>query len=410
LSFFLLAIIGLVYSVEEKSRYMAPLYLHAERNDEINPYSSRYIVVLNKVSTAQFQKELDVVQKLFAEEDILYVYKHAFQGYAVNVKEASKLDALRANPNVAYVEIDGVARTADCSVPEDVETWGLSRISEQEIRLDYKYTYPTEAGEDVHIYILDTGIYVAHNDFSGRAVFDWKAETGWSNDDRNGHGTHVASTSAGDYYGVAPKARLHAVKVLGDNGSGSWAGVIAGIDYTIGKGSSQKAVINMSLGGGRQLAVNAATNAAVNAGITVAVAAGNSNSDSCNFSPASAELAVSVGSTDVSVVGERQIDVRSSFSNWGAQCTDVFAPGTLITAAWIGSPTAIRSISGTSMASPHVAGVAALLLSTGTAKDEVFDRIVSDATADVIDFERSCFTPACKASPNKLAYNGCTHV
>jgi subtilisin family serine protease len=262
------------------------------------------------------------------------------------------------------------------------------------------------------VFVVDTGIYVENADFGGRATFFWKAESSWSNTDANGHGTHVASTAAGSFYGVAPLANLYAVKVLGDDGSGTNAGVIAGVDRVTAahsSGQSKRTVANLSLGGGYSSALNDACDEAVDAGVVMVVAAGNEDDDACYSSPASAAKVISVGSTDVGVQGfNEQIDERSSFSNYG-ECVDIFAPGSDITAAWIGSTTATATISGTSMASPHVAGVAALVLSTNPSysSTEVRDYILNNAIPNKISLRCANNEESCRYSPNLLLNNGC---
>jgi len=303
--------------------------------------------------------------------------------------------------------------TADaCVPPVPVGSWGLTRVSQQaNLNPDDHYTYPDTAGQEVVLYILDTGIYVDHADFEGappRATFGWKAEPGWSNLDGNGHGTHVASTSGGNNFGIARKTRLVAVKVLGDSGSGTWAGVIGGIDWTVLEASSkqQLAVINMSLGGGRTISVDAAADAAVDNGVVVVVAAGNNNGDACNFSPAAAPKVLTVGATEEGI----NRDVRSYYSNWGT-CVNIFGPGTSITAAWIGTRTALRSISGTSMASPHVAGIAALLRSDnrGATAQEIQQGIVQMGTPGTVTLNCAGLPASCNQTPNIMAWNGCNH-
>jgi oryzin len=256
-------------------------------------------------------------------------------------------------------------------------------------------------------YIIDTGILITHEDFQGRAQFGFKASSSWSSDDKNGHGTHVASTVGGVTYGVAKKVTLVAVKVLGDDGCGTNAGVIAGVDWAYGSHQargSKKSVANMSLGGGYSGALNTAVTSAMKGGLFMVVAAGNENADACNGSPSSAKDVITVGATEQ---GFPTGDVRSYFSNYGV-CVDIFAPGTEITAAWIGNTNrVIKTISGTSMASPHVCGVAALI----TAADpnahwaQVATHLLGRGTQNKIQFE--CSSSACKASPNIMLFNNC---
>jgi len=365
----------------------------------------RYIVVFkDDISDDDFAAELEFATQNY---EVLYQYKYTIKGYAARLNPG-QVKAVRQSQVVSWIEEDALAHTLQsCSNPVAVNSWGLTRIAEAKMTLDGFYRYPSTAGQGVIAYVLDTGIYIQHTDFSGRATFGWKAEPGWSDTDGNGHGTHVASTIVGIAYGVARAATTIGVKVLGDNGSGSWAGVIGGTDWTIGQyvGHRRPSVINMSLGGGFNAAVNAAVDAAVNAGVVVAVAAGNSNNDACGLSPAGADEVLTVGSTDV---GVQETDIRSYFSSYGP-CLEVFAPGSDITAAWIGSPTAVRTISGTSMASPHVAGVACLMrgqVPTAPAKD-IQNSLISSATQGEINL--GCPpSGTCNQSPNLMVWNGCT--
>jgi subtilisin family serine protease len=219
------------------------------------------------------------------------------------------------------------------------------------------------SGQNIDVHVIDTGVYCQNNDFQGRGsatcatVFDATNEGLF---DGNGHGTHVASTAAGQRFGLAKLANIFGVKVLGSNGSGSFAGVIAGINFSADAARTGRRVVgNMSLGGGRNQGVNDATDASFRAGLVMVVAAGNSNNNACNSSPASADLAFTVMSTD-------NTDGRSTFSSFGP-CCQIFAPGTGITAAWIGAPDRTNTISGTSMASPHIAGIAAKIWSRNNA-------------------------------------------
>lgn len=205
----------------------------------------------------------------------------------------------------------------------------------------------------------DTGVRITHEEFGGRA--EWGANfAGGADQDANGHGTHCAGTIAGKTYGIAKAAKIVAVKVLGDSGSGSYSGIISGVEWAAKQG---KGVANMSLGGGYSAALNLAINAAAAEGVLFSNAAGNSNANSCSFSPASAEDGVCVGSTELASQGGQQVDARSSFSNYGS-CNHVFAPGSSIVSAYRGSDSAYATLSGTSMAAPHVAGVAAYALQT----------------------------------------------
>ena len=283
--------------------------------------------------------------------NVLHTYEYALKGFAFR-GSAQAAAALARNPNVVRVEADGVVTKVGGT--QTNATWGLDR-SDARSGLDGTYTYDA-TGAGVTAYILDTGIRTSHNDFGGRASAGFDAiGDGRNGQDCDGHGTHVAGTVGSSTYGVAKDVDLVAVRVLDCNGSGSYSGVIAGIDW-VAANAQKPAVANMSLGGGRSSSVDQAVNNAVASGVAFAVAAGNSNRDACNYSPAAAADAMTVGSTTSS-------DARSSFSNYGS-CVDLFAPGSSITSTWYTSNTAAATLSGTSMASPHVAGAAALYLET----------------------------------------------
>jgi len=275
------------------------------------------------------------------------------------------LKAELAHPDVKYIECDQVmsinfeqdkeARAPLATVTQTGATWGLDRIDQRSLPLSGSYVYSSVAGSGVDVYVIDTGILTTHVDFGSRAQFVFTAITGESNTDLNGHGTHCSGTVAGTTYGVAKQASLKAVKVLSASGSGTTAGVISGVNYvTNNKSATRPSVASMSLGGGASTTLDQAVQNSIAAGTVYAIAAGNDNGNACNSSPARVATAVTVGATQSN-------DARSSFSNYGT-CVTVFAPGTSITSDWIGSNTATNTISGTSMATPHVAGVLALQL------------------------------------------------
>ncbi|CAB4529357.1 unannotated protein [freshwater metagenome] len=272
-------------------------------------------------------------------------------------------------------------------------SWGLDRIDQRNLPLNSLYAR-NYSGAGVNAYIIDTGILASHGEFGGRVTPGFSSiSDGRGSEDCNGHGTHVAGTVAGSNYGVAPSASLIAVRVLDCGGSGSTSGVIAGIDWVVeNHQSGVAAVANMSLGGSRSAALDLAVARGVDDGVVFVVAAGNSNADACNYSPAAASSAITVGSTT-------SADDRSSFSNYGS-CVDVFAPGSNITSSWYTSNSATNTISGTSMASPHVAGIAALALSANSSLSVsgVTSWITSSATAGVV-------TGPGSGSPNILAYS-----
>lgn len=259
--------------------------------------------------------------------------------------------------------------------------WGLARISHRD-SLTFgtfnKYLHAADGGEGVDVYVIDTGTNTDHVDFEGRAHWGKTIPQGDQDVDGNGHGTHCSGTVGGKKYGVAKKANIYAVKVLRSNGSGSMSDVVKGVEYAaeshldqvaaMKKGKGKKgfkgSAANMSLGGGKSTLLDKAVNAAVDAGIHFAVAAGNDNADSCRYSPAAAEKAVTVGASNLA-------DERAFFSNYG-KCNDIFAPGLNIESTWIGSKYATNTISGTSMASPHIAGLLAYLLSLQPSKDSAY--------------------------------------
>jgi cerevisin len=339
-----------------------------------------------------------------------------FRGYAGKFTKET-IEKIRTSDEVAYVEKDQIVHAYD--VDTDAP-WGLSRISHRkkpDTEEEYgKYTYNEAAGRNVTVYIIDTGVNVNHSDFEGRAVWGATIPEDDEDVDGNGHGTHVAGTVAGKKYGVAKKANIVAVKVLRSNGSGSMSDVIKGIEFAVQHHNERvaeakkyndeagdddekiivKSAANMSLGGGRSRALDRVVDAAVKAGIQFAVAAGNDGMDACNYSPAASVNAITVGATT-------KEDRMAWFSNHGS-CVDVFAPGHYITSTWIGSNVATNTISGTSMASPHVAGLIALLLSMpeyeNKTPEEIKQVIIEMSTPDVIKG-----LPFWTESANRLIYS-----
>ena len=350
-----------------------------------------YIVVL-KGSNSSSSVEADIARAGGRTERR---FTHVLNGLSVRMRN-SEVARLRNNPNVLLVEPDQQMTALDTQNP--TPSWGLDRIDQRSLPLNSTFT-ATAQGSGVDTYIVDTGIYASHTEFSGRlaAGFSSIADSNGTND-CNGHGTHVAGTTAGTTYGIAKLATLIPVRVLDCAGSGSNSGVIAGLDWIVAHHISGKsAVVNMSLGGGASTALDTAVQNVINDGIVMVVAAGNSNVDACNTSPARAANALTVGATGQYSAGETT-DSRSSYSNFGP-CLDIFAPGSRITSSWIGGSTATNTISGTSMASPHVAGVAAVLFGRypGSTASQIASMLLISATPNVV------IGPG-TGSPNYLLY------
>ena len=349
---------------------------------------NQYIVVLDDAQTARTQVAAEA-QALARQHGgrILHVYENSVRGFAA-LMSATAAAAIARSPRVRYVEQDSVMSIV---ATQPNATWGLDRIDQRNLPLNGTYTYDTSA-INVDVYIIDTGIRSTHVEFGGRVTNGYTAiADGNGTNDCNGHGTHVAATVGGTIYGVAKSVELHPVRVLGCNGSGSTSGVIAGVDW-VRANHSTPAVANMSLGGGASTALDDAVRAAIASGVTFAIAAGNNNANACNSSPARVEQALTVGSTT-------NTDARSSFSNFGV-CVDLFAPGSSITSAWNTSDAATNTISGTSMATPHVAGVAALYLAMNPSAlpNAVQTAVVNNATPNKV-------TGAGSGSPNRLLYS-----
>ncbi|KAI7898712.1 serine protease 1 [Cokeromyces recurvatus] len=383
---------------------LAPLYV----SPEAEVIQDSYIVVLkNDLKSHEIKEHAEWISALTSsiqikDEDwlnphitkagIRHVYDTPYlKGYSGKF-DKQILEAIRQSDDVAFIEHDSMvyANELQRNAP-----WGLSRVSHKD-PLTFKnyqqYEYNSHGGEGVKVYVIDTGVNVDHVDFEGRAIWGHTVPNGDDDMDGNGHGSHCAGTIAGKRYGIAKKAQPVAVKVLRSNGSGTMSDVVRGVDWattahlkeaSAARKSNKKykgAVANMSLGGGKSPSLDAAVNGAVDAGIIFAVAAGNDNRDACNYSPAAAENAITVGASTIA-------DERAYFSNYGP-CVDVFAPGLNILSVWRGSKYATNTISGTSMASPHVAGLAAYFLSLeeeAVTPKQMKEKILKLATKGILD-------------------------
>ena len=351
----------------------------------------QYIVVLNEEAAglrgdfSQAEQVADVLAGAYGGK-LKHVYKHALQGFSVTLKKDAAL-ALADDPRVEYVEEDAEMTT---TATQSSAPWGLDRIDQRDRPLNGTYVY-NYTGTGVRAYVIDTGIRTAHAQFGGRATNVFDVNSGGTGQDCNGHGTHVAGTIGGSTYGVAKGVQLRGVRVFGCGSTTSTSNIIAGVNY-VTSNRQLPAVANMSVGGPASSSMDTAVQNLINSGVTVAVAAGNSGANACNYSPARLAAAITVGSTT-------STDARSSFSNYGT-CLDIFAPGSSIVSSWYTSNTATATLSGTSMASPHVAGVAALYLQAfpGSSNATVRNAIVNGSTTNRL-------TGIGTGSPNRLLYS-----
>jgi subtilisin family serine protease len=354
-----------------------------------------YIVVLKDTATLR-TRGVDVSAASLARQyagKVGRTYRHALRGFEVSLSETAAR-RLAANPAVQYVQRNGIVSIQDTQT--NPPSWGLDRIDQRNLPLDNAYTYPTTA-TNVHAYVIDTGILFNHTTFGGRATSGFDAVDGGSADDCNGHGTHVSGTVGGSQYGVAKGVQLVGVRVLDCQGSGTTAQVAAGIDWVTAN-AIRPAVANMSLGGGVDTTLDNAVTNSIASGVTYAIAAGNGDifgnrQNACNFSPARVPAAITVGAT-------QNNDAAATFSNYGT-CVDILAPGVNITSSWYTSTTATNTISGTSMATPHVAGAAALVLSANPTftPQQVRDTLVNNATPNVVSNPGT-------GTPNRLLFVG----
>ncbi|KRI52186.1 S8 family peptidase [Acinetobacter pittii] len=349
---------------------------------------NQYIVILNKDAGPSNDFAKNIAKQHGGK--VLQTYDTVLKGFAVYLPEAAGtafVEAMKKNPNVVSVENDTIMKI-DATTQSNPD-WGLDRIDQKALPLNSAYSY-LQTGSGTTAYIVDTGILSTHQQFSGRVLSGYTAiSDGNGTTDCNGHGTHVAGTVGGSTYGVAKNVSLVPIRILGCDGSGASSNVIAGLDWIL-KNGKKPAVVNMSLGGGASTSLDSAVENLFNNGYVMVVAAGNSNTDACSSSPARVSKAITVAATD-------NTDTRASYSNYGS-CVDIFAPGSQINSSWIGNNTATKILNGTSMATPHVAGVVAeMLQSTPTATPQTIStNLLNQASSNVVK------NPS--GSPNRLLY------
>ncbi|MFE8986496.1 S8 family peptidase [Streptomyces collinus] len=345
------------------------------QENSANAVENSYIVVLKDSAgfRANSTKGEDLVAKYGATVD--WTYDEVLNGFAIRIS-ASGARSLAEDPAVEFVEQD---RMVHLEATQYNPPWGLDRIDQPRLPRNLMYSYPDTAGKSATVYVIDTGVRITHTEFAGRARHGYDfVDRDTNASDGNGHGTHVATTVAGKTYGVAKQSKIVSVRVLDNNGAGTLSGVIAGVDWVTVR-RVRPAVANMSLGAGVSTSLDTAVRNSIASGVTYAVAAGNSNADATTFSPARVGSALTVGASTWT-------DSRSSFSNYGPRL-DMFAPGSLITAGWHTSDTATATLSGTSMATPHVAGAAAVYLTShpSAGPATVHSALVNGATPGVLN-------------------------
>ncbi|NDX01350.1 S8 family peptidase [Acinetobacter baumannii] len=349
---------------------------------------NQYIVILNKDAGPSKDFAQNIAKQHAGK--VLQSYDTVLKGFAIYLSDtagAAFIEAMKKNPHVLSVESDTIVNI-DATTQSNPD-WGLDRIDQKALPLNSTYSY-LQTGSGTTAYIVDTGILSSHQEFSGRVLSGYTAiSDGNGTTDCNGHGTHVAGTVGGTTYGVAKNVNLVPIRILGCDGSGASSNVIAGLDWIL-KNGKKPAVVNMSLGGATSSSLDSAVENLYNNGYVMVVAAGNSNTDARTSSPARVSKAITVAATD-------NTDTRASYSNYGS-CVDIFAPGSQINSSWIGSNTATKILNGTSMATPHVAGVVAeMLQGTPTASPQTIStNLLNQASSNVVK------NPS--GSPNRLLY------
>lgn len=357
--------------------------------------NSWIVVYKQDVTETQMASHQDSIKSLISGRDLGHGIRASWnmahlKGYHLFANDDA-IASIAQSPEIDYIERDARVTTFDLNTQSDAP-YGLGSISHSKAETSSSYVYDGTAGKGVTVYVVDTGVYAEHSELVGRASLGANFVTGSADTDENGHGTHCAGTIAGSTYGVAKNATIVGVKVLDADGSGSNSGVISGIDW-VAQNAHGAGVLSMSLGGTYSNALNSAVTSTINSGVTVVVAAGNDNANAALYSPASAPSAITVGA-----IGSN--NAKASFSNYG-NVVDVFAPGVNVLSSWIGSTTATNTISGTSMATPHVAGLAAYLIGLQqlNSPNAVSNRISSLAVNGQI-------SNLPLNTPNKRAYNG----
>ncbi|EEH42602.1 uncharacterized protein PADG_07422 [Paracoccidioides brasiliensis Pb18] len=378
-----------------------------------------HTTAMAKRSNLSKRNQFPLKNDIFSGLKHTYNISGSFLGYSGNFDE-EVVEQIRRHPDVDYIEKDAEVHTME-EEPEMQHNspWGLARISHREMNFSTfnKYLYAAGGGSYVDVYVVDTGTNTYHVDFENRASWGTTIPTGDGDEDGNGHGTHCSGTVAGKKYGVAKNSSVIAVKVLTSSGSGTISDVIKGVEYVAtshtknveaakagkrNKKTFKGSVANMSLGGSKSYALDYTVNAAVDTGVYFVVAAGNDNADACNYSPAAAEKAITVAASTLA-------DERAFFSNYGP-CVDMFAPGLNIISTWIGSNYAVNTISGTSMASPHVAGLMAYFISLQPMSTSAFavDVLTPASLKNVIVkiATKGMLSNVPSDTPNVLAWNG----